>query len=144
MILRTPSSLVWLKTMMLLSVCSLITFTSNAQAPKGRRNQIFTSVEHSASFPGGEKAFDSYLLKTIRYPQEARDLNVHGKVFLSFVVEKNGSLSDIKVVKSIGSGCDQEAVRVIKASPKWIPARQNGHVVRQKCNVPIKFAISKV
>ena len=146
MILRTPSSPVWLKAFMLLSVCSLITISSEAQARKGkgRGNEIFTVVEHSASFPGGEKAFDNYLLKALRYPQTARDLKVQGKVFLTFVLEKNGSLSDVKVVKGIGNGCDEEAVRVIKASPKWIPARQRGHIVRQQYNVPIRFAIRRV
>lgn len=129
---------------MLLSVCSLIAFTSNAQARKGRGERIFTAVEHSASFPGGEKAFDSYLLKALRYPQAARDQKVQGKVFLTFVVEKNGSLSDVKVEKGIGEGCDEEAVRVIKASPKWVPARQRGHIVRQQYHVPIRFAIKRV
>lgn len=145
MILKTMSSTAWLKACLLLSVCTLITFASGAQGPKGRRggNEIFTVVDHPASFPGGEKAFSSYLLKNIQYPQEARNMKIRGKVDLTFVVEKNGTLSDIKVVHGLGSGCDQEAVRVLKASPKWRPARQKGHIVRQQYNLPVRFWVSR-
>lgn len=146
MILKTMPSTVWLKVCLLLSVCTLIAFASDAQGQKARRggNEVFTAVDHPASFPGGEMAFSNYLKKNIRYPQEARDMKIHGKVDLTFVVEKNGTLSDIKVVHGLGSGCDQEAVRVLKASPKWRPARQKGHIVRQQYNLPIRFWVSRV
>ena len=104
-------------------------------------NQIFTAVEKSAEFPGGIEKFYAYLSKTIRYPAVARENNVQGKVFLTFVVEKDGSLTDIKVLRGIGSGCDEEAVRVIKASPKWRPGQQNGRTVRQQYTVPINFQL---
>lgn len=144
-ILKTSPRPVWLKACLLLSICILIAFASGAQGQKGRRggNEIFTVVEHPASFPGGEKAFSSYLLKNIQYPQEARNMKIQGKVDLTFVVEKDGSLSSIKVVHGLGSGCDQEAVRVLKASPKWRPARQKGRIVRQQYNLPIGFWVRR-
>lgn len=145
MILRNPSSPAWMKAFMLLSICTLITFTSGAQGQKsrGKGNQVFTTVEHPAIFPGGDVAFSAYLVKSIRYPQDAKSSQIRGKVFVNFIVERNGSLSRVKVVKGIGYGCDEEAMRVIKASPKWIPAKQKGSIVRQQFTVPIKFSISK-
>lgn len=109
----------------------------------GEGNEIYTAVEHSAQFPGGIKKFYEYLANNIKYPADARKNNVQGKVFLTFVVEKDGSLSDIKVMRGIGSGCDEEALRVIKASPKWVPGTQNGRTVRQQYTAPIGFSLSK-
>jgi periplasmic protein TonB len=106
-------------------------------------NTIFTAVEDNASFPGGIEKFYAYLGKSIHYPAVARENNVQGKVFLTFVVEKDGSLTDIKVLRGIGSGCDEEAVRVIKNSPKWKPGQQNGRVVRQQYTVPINFTLQE-
>ncbi len=104
-------------------------------------NRIFTAVEKEPNFPGGEAAFASYLGKNIHYPAIAKENNVQGKVFLSFVVERDGSLTDIRVVRGIGSGCDDEAVRVLKASPKWRPGIQNGRPVRVAYTIPISFTL---
>ncbi|HVS92274.1 MAG TPA: TonB family protein [Mucilaginibacter sp.] len=104
-------------------------------------NKIFTAVEEEPSFPGGQDAFIKYLSKNIHYPAVARENGVQGKVFLSFVCEKDGSLTDIKVVRGIGSGCDDEAVRVLKNSPKWTPGVQNGKHVRVAYTIPITFAL---
>ena len=81
--------------------------------------------------------------KTIRYPAVARENNVQGRVILTFVVERDGSLTDIKVSRGIGDGCDEEAVRVLKASPHWKPGIQNGRPVRVQYSVPIVFALSE-
>ncbi|MDB5025571.1 MAG: energy transducer TonB [Mucilaginibacter sp.] len=104
-------------------------------------NKIFTAVEKEPNFPGGEAAFANYLGKNIHYPAIAKENNVQGKVFLSFVVERDGSLTDIRVVRGIGSGCDDEAVRVLKASPKWRPGIQNGRPVRVAYTIPISFTL---
>jgi protein TonB len=114
---------------------------SDAKAVTEDPNEIFTAVENSAEFPGGIEKFYKYLGNSIRYPAVARENNVQGKVFLTFVVEKDGSLTDIKVMRGIGSGCDEEAMRVIKASPKWKPGQQNGRTVRQQYTVPISFTL---
>ncbi len=104
-------------------------------------NQIFTSVEKSAEFPGGLDKFGKYLSKNIRYPAVARENNVQGRVIVQFVVERDGSLTDLHVVRSLGSGCDEEAIRVLKNSPKWTPGIQNGRPVRQQYTVPISFTL---
>ncbi|AYL93959.1 energy transducer TonB [Mucilaginibacter celer] len=105
-------------------------------------NQIFTSVEQVPEFAGGLEKFGAYLGKNIRYPAVARENNVQGRVICTFVVEKDGSLTDIKVVRGIGSGCDEEAVRVLKNSPKWKPGIQNGRPVRVQYSVPISFTLA--
>lgn len=102
----------------------------------------FVSLEKQPEFPGGMSKFYEYLKKAVRYPPMAQENNIQGKVFLSFVVEKNGELTDIKVDRKLGGGTDEEAVRVLKASPRWIPGIQNGKSVRVKFNIPISFTLS--
>lgn len=127
---------------------SCMALSVNAQSkpklskPNPGGNAVFIEVEQAASFPGGFKAFGSYLGKTINYPTIARNKNVQGKVFVQFVVEKDGSLTDMKIKRGIGSGCDEEAVRALKAGPKWAPGKQNGKVVRSQYTVPINFQLA--
>jgi len=105
-------------------------------------DEIFTIVEESASFPGGLAAWGKFLKKQLKYPRQAQRMGIEGRVFIQFIVERDGSLTDIKVVKGIGAGCDEEAVRVLKNSPKWKPGKQRGKPVRQKYiqNIMFKFA----
>jgi len=102
----------------------------------------FVNLETQPTFPGGMAEFYNYIGDNIKYPQQARDNKIEGKVFLSFVVEKDGSLSDIKVERKLGYGTDEEAVRVISKSPRWIPGVQDGKKVRVKYNLPIAFNLS--
>jgi protein TonB len=104
-------------------------------------NQIYTAVQQQASFPGGLKAFGDYLTKNVKYPENAKKQNIKGYVFITFVVEKDGSLSNIKILRSVSSDIDAEATRVIAASPKWEPGRQNGQAKRTQFTVPIKFTL---
>lgn len=99
------------------------------------------AVETNATFPGGIDSFYAYLASNIHYPLAARQNNVQGKVYITFIIDTDGSVTDVKVLKGIGSGCDEEAVRVIKASPKWTPGMQNGRAVRQQFTVPINFTL---
>lgn len=125
---------------------AIITFTpSNQTSTKSDTGKVFafTSIDRQPSFPGGMDKFYQYLGKSIKYPQEAKDKKVQGKVFLSYIVEKDGRLTEIEVRRSLGSGTDEEAVRVLKASPKWIPGISNNQPVRVKYNIPITFALSK-
>ena len=105
-------------------------------------DEIFTIVEEPASFPGGLTAFYEFLKKEIKYPRQAQRMGIEGRVFVQFVVERDGRLTDIHVVKGIGAGCDEEAVRVLKNSPKWNPGKQRGRPVRQKMiqNILFKFS----
>ncbi|MBU2266673.1 MAG: TonB family protein, partial [Bacteroidetes bacterium] len=105
-------------------------------------NQVFTNVEQLPTYPGGLKEFQKFLSENLKYPAKARENNIQGRVFLHFTVEKDGSLSDIKVVRGIGSGCDEEAVRVLAISPKWNPGKQNGKVVRVSYTIPIFFQMN--
>jgi TonB family protein len=106
-------------------------------------NEIFTNVEVLPTFPGGLEQFGKFLGKNLRYPPIARENGMQGRVFCTFVVEKDGSLTDIKVARGIGGGCDEEAIRVLKSSPKWNPGVQNGRNVRVSYTVPIFFQLQQ-
>lgn len=103
--------------------------------------EIFTVVEESPAFPGGDVARIRFLQENIRYPQMARESGIQGTVYVTFVVEKNGAVTDVRVLRGIGGGCDEEAIRVIKAMPKWNPGKQRGKPVRVQFNMPIKFTL---
>jgi len=104
-------------------------------------NKVFTNVEVLPSFPGGIEAFGKFLGKNMKYPEDAKKQNMQGRVFCQFVVEKDGSLSNIKVVRGIGGGCDEEAVRVLALSPKWNPGMHKGEIVRVSYVLPIFFQL---
>lgn len=104
-------------------------------------NEVFTVVEENAMPEGGMGAFYKYLSKTLKYPSQARRMNVEGTVYVQFVIEKDGSLTDIKIVKGVGAGCDEEAERVIKEAKKWKAGKQRGLPVRQRMVMPIIFKL---
>jgi TonB family protein len=114
---------------------------SIASAQSGS-DPVFTSVEQVPEFKDGLEAFGKFLAINIKYPKAARDNNVQGRVIITFVVEKDGSLSNMKVVRGIGSGCDEEAVRVLSISPAWKPGIQNGKPVKVQYSVPISFSLA--
>lgn len=136
----------WIKPLLMaLFVIFLISNTQAQTIAAGNDggDPIYNKVDQSGQFPGGLKEFYTYLAKAIRYPAQAVKENVQGKVFLTFVIEKDGSISHIIVLRGIGSGCDEEAARVIKASPKWTPAMQGGQAVRQQYTMPVSFTLMK-
>lgn len=100
---------------------------------------IFRVVEQDASFPAGVQKLYEYLGDNIKYPQQAKETGTQGKVYLEFVVEVDGSITDIKILRDIGSGCGEEAKRVVKEMPKWQPAKQRGKAVRQQFVLPVTF-----
>ncbi len=108
-------------------------------APK--EEEIFTVVEQQPEFPGGMAALGQFLGKNIRYPAAAQRANVSGRVFVSFVVNTDGSIQDVSVLKGLGFGTDEEAQRVVKSMPKWRPGKQSGRPVRVKYNLPINFTL---
>ena len=103
--------------------------------------QIFTIVEEMPSFPGGEEELFKYLGKSIKYPQMAADAGISGVVYVTFVVDKDGKVKDAKVLRGIGGGCDEEAIRVVKAMPPWKPGKQRGKAVKVQYNLPIRFTL---
>jgi len=106
-----------------------------------QQENIFTVVEVDAEYVGGEKARVAFLSKNIKYPEEARKNGIQGRVHVTFVVEKDGSITNVRIAKGIGYGCDEEAVRVIKLMPNWIPGKQRGEPVRVQFNLPIVFTL---
>ncbi len=101
----------------------------------------FVSVEKQPAFPGGISNFYQYLSHEIKYPEAAQRNKTKGKVFASFIVEKNGALSDIQIIRSLSAETDKEALRVLNKSPRWNPALQDGVPVRVKYNIAINFAL---
>ena len=114
-----------------------ITIDSSGAKP----NPVFTSVEQVPQFPGGIDGFVSYISKNIKYPANSRDKGIQGKVIISFIVEPDGALSGVHVMRGVADDIDKEALRVITASPKWEPGIQNGRSVRVAYSVPISFAL---
>lgn len=117
-----------------------ITFTENGSIDTTDHN-IYTIVEEMPSFPGGEKARDRFLAENINYPTKASKAGIQGTIYLQFVIDRNGSVKDVKVLRGIGGGCDEEAIRVIEMMPKWIPGKQNGKTVNVKFDMPIYFKL---
>jgi len=103
--------------------------------------EVFLIVEEPPTFPGGEAALYKWLGENLKYPEEAKELGIQGRVFVAFVVEPDGSTSNVVVKRGIGGGCDEEAVRIVKAMPKWAPGKQRGQPVRVQFNLPIKFTL---
>ena len=103
--------------------------------------EIFQIVEEMPAFPGGEAKLMEYVAKNIKYPQIARETGIQGRVFVGFVVEPDGSVSNVKVLRGIGGGCDEEAMRVVKGMPKWKPGKQRGKAVRVSYMLPVNFKL---
>ena len=106
-----------------------------------QEQEIFQIVEEMPSFPGGEAKLMEYVAKNIKYPQIARETGIQGRVFVGFVVEPDGSISNVKLLRGIGGGCDEEAMRVIKSLPKWKPGKQRGKAVRVSYQIPVFFKL---
>jgi TonB family protein len=110
-------------------------------ALKIQKREIFTAVEQNPEFVGGQAKMYQYLGENIKYPAAAQRANISGRVFVKFVVEDDGSIGDVKVMKGIGFGCDEEAIRVVKSMPRWKPGVQNGKNVRVYYNMPIVYRL---
>jgi protein TonB len=102
---------------------------------------VFVVVESMPSFPGGMRALMKYLGENIHYPQLAKESGIQGRVFISFVVEKDGTATDIRILRGIGGGCDEEAIRVVQLMPKWVPGKQRDLPVRVRFILPVKFTL---
>ncbi len=105
--------------------------------------EVFTVVEDQPSFPGGDGKLLEFLGKNIKYPSLAKENNIQGMVVLTFVIEKDGSVSDVKVLRGIGGGCDEEAMRVTRSMPRWSAGKQRGQSVRVQFNLPVRFVLQQ-
>ena len=104
-------------------------------------DKIFDSVEEMPSFPGGVGALNNWLDNNIQYPKQAKDTGVQGRVIIKFIIEKDGSISNAKVSRSLDTDLDNEALRLVKSMPKWNPGKQNGTEARVRYSVPVNFRL---
>ena len=110
---------------------------------KGDDDVIYQEAEQDPEFPGGINAMYKFISENLEYPQLAKENNITGRVFVTFVIERDGAVSNVRVLRDIGGGCGAEAVRVIKAMPRWTPGKQKGKAVRVACNLPINFTLKQ-
>jgi len=111
------------------------------EKPKEEETKVFDVVEQMPQFPGGPQALFEYLSKNIKYPVVAEENGIQGRVIVTFVVERDGSITDVRVAKSVDPSLDKEAQRVVRSMPHWIPGKQNGSAVRVKYTVPVTFIL---
>lgn len=104
---------------------------------------VYKSADVPPAFKGGDAELNRYLSRNIKYPKEARDNNIKGRVTIGFIVEKDGTLTNVKLVRGIGGGCDEEAVRAMSVSPKWNPGLNSGKPVRVRYSIPVAYALSE-
>lgn len=106
-------------------------------------DEVFVFVEEQAEFPGGMEAMYAYIQKNLVYPEKAKAEGIEGRVFVTFTIEKDGSISNILIKRAIGGGCEEAVVEMIKNMPKWNPGKQKGKPVRFQFTLPIKFELPK-
>ena len=131
----------FLATLSVLALLLMVNTNAMAQNKKAANDKVLEKAEVMPEFPGGEQAMMDYVSKNVVYPNEAQEKGISGRVLVSFVIEKDGSISEAKVVKGIGGGCDEEAVRVVKAMPKWKPGKDKGKPVRVSYMMPFTFKL---
>ena len=127
--------------MALMAVFGLTTVSAQKTVVAKKNQKVFDVVEQMPEYPGGQAALFEYLSKNIKYPADAEKKKVEGKVFVTFVVDTDGKITDVSLMRKVFPSLDAEAVRVISAMPNWIPGRQKGQAVRVKYTVPIMFRL---
>lgn len=115
--------------------------TNTSKPATDSNEQIFEKVDQNPSFPGGSEELMKWLRKNMKYPPEAMENNIQGKVTVQFVIDKDGSVVDPQVIHSVAPSLDKEALRVVRAMPKWVPGKQKGKAVRVRFNIPITFSL---
>lgn len=130
-----------LTTLSVLAILLTVNTTAMAQNNKTAKDKVYEKAEIMPEFPGGEQAMMDFVAKNVTYPKEAMEKEISGRVLVGFIVEKDGSITETEVVKGIGGGCDEEALRVVKAMPKWKPGKQEGKPVRVHFLLPIIFKL---
>ena len=127
--------------MSLMAMLGLTTVNAQKTVVAQKNQQVFDVVEQMPEYPGGMQALFEYLGQNLKYPEDAKEQKIEGRVIALFVVETDGSISNVEVVKPVFPSLDAEAVRVLSGMPKWKPGMQSGKVVRVKYTVPINFSL---
>lgn len=122
------------------------TFTAPAPSQRGREevvedNTVFEFLEEMPEFPGGQAAMMKWLGENVKYPTIASENNIQGRVMVSFIVERDGSVSDVKILRGVDPSLDKEAMRLVSSMPKWKPGMQTGKPVRARFNIPVTFKL---
>ena len=125
--------------MLLVAECCLMTANAQKTVVSQTDQKVFDTVEQMPEYPGGMQAMIEFLQTNMKYPEDAAKQKVEGRVMVQFVVETDGSVSDVHVAKQVFPSLDAEAIRVVQAMPKWMPGKEKGKVVRVKYNLPIVF-----
>ena len=125
--------------MLLMAVCCLMTANAQKTVVSQTDPKVFDTVEQMPEYPGGMQAMIEFLQTNMKYPEDAAKQKVEGRVMVQFIVETDGSISDVHVAKQVFPSLDAEAIRVVQAMPKWTPGKEKGNVVRVKYNLPIVF-----
>jgi protein TonB len=143
--MKTLKTAVKIMALIVVTIC----FNASAQqkpnppvAKKSKEGAVYVSVEKSPQFPGGQNALTKYLATSVKYPVEDKQKKLQGKVFIEFVVEPDGKVSNVKAIRGPSETLKAEAIRTIANSPKWIPGKQDGKVVRAQFIIPINFTLS--
>ena len=118
-------------------------YEEEGEMPEDDQSDVFVIVDEEPQFPGGQEALYKWLEENIKYPEQAKENGIEGKVYVTFVIEKDGSITIAKLLRDIGGGCGAEAVRAVKTMPRWIPAKQRGETVRVQFNLPITFTLTE-
>ena len=125
----------------LMTLVLLFSFmTSTAQTKKS--NMVYDVVEVMPQFPGGQIAMLKYIMENIKYPEQAMKEGIQGRVTVRFIVEKDGRVSNVRLLRSVQPALDKEAIRVVKSMPKWTPGKHNGKPVRVRFNLPVMFKLN--
>lgn len=129
-----------LKVALMMLVLLFSFMTSTAQTKKN--NMVYDVVEVMPQYPGGQIAMMKYIMENIKYPKQIMEEGIQGRVTVSFIVEKDGRVSNVRLLRSVQSALDKEAVRVVKSMPKWTPGKHNGKPVRVRFNLPVMFKLN--
>jgi protein TonB len=137
--LKTAKKMKKLILMLLMAECCLMTAHAQKTVVSQTNQKVFDTVEQMPEYPGGMQAMIAFLQTNMKYPEDAAKQKVEGRVMVQFIVETDGSISDVHVAKQVFPSLDAEAIRVVQAMPKWTPGKEKGNVVRVKYNLPIVF-----
>lgn len=132
-----------MKKLILLAAVALFCGTSAMAQTDEVDDAVFVVVEKSPEFPSGDDSLYAFIGRNIKYPEAAKKNKIEGRVFVTFVIEKDGQVSSAKILRDIGGGCGEEALRVVNSMPKWKPGTQRGNPVRVQFNLPIMFQLQK-
>jgi protein TonB len=131
------------KTFFLLIFCGIGYLSLYAQTGEYKRVEAFPTPEEMPAFPGGEEKCNQYIKDNLKYPQEAITNEIEGKVWVNFIIDKDGTINNISVIRGLSKECDAEAIRIIQNMPKWLPGKTNGIPVATKLNLPIRFTLTE-